>query len=396
LRAASARGAGRPWSWRRWRSPSFCSRAPVCSCAARRAELFDPGFRTHGIAIAEVAAPSAQGGDPSSTARFLHDVRAALLVLPGVSSVTWSNLVPLGGDREQIGLEIPRHRGPNGESVITVAMSTVGPDYFETLEIPVLAGRGFVDDDFAAGRPGGVIVNRAFAQRYFGAAGAADVLGELLGLAGGGPQLPIVGVVADARIHSLGEEPRPFVHVPIAGERATFFVATDGDAHALLGAMRRAIAEQDPLVLPQRLTTLAELRRTSLFVQRALGSLTGVLAILALALTGLGVYGSVSFAVARRHQELGLRMALGARPARVVRLVLARAGRLVALGVSLGVAGGALGGRALSGLLFEVAPFDPTTFAVATLLIGAAVAVASYFPARRALRVNPLEALKQD
>jgi hypothetical protein len=270
----------------------------------------------------------------------------------------------------------------------------VGPAYFETMGIPVLAGRGFDEDDPGGRAARSVVVNRTFVDTYF-----SDRVGVGKSLApagGGGGAARIVGVVADATYYGLGEEPMPFVYLPGGGSSANFMVAAEGDPSALLGQVRQTLSGLDPLVVPQRLTTFTELRRASLVVQRGLGALTGWLAILALLLTALGVYGAVSFGVTRRLRELGVRMALGANPSRVARLVLARAGLLVGCGLGLGVGGGLVAGRALSGLLFRVAPFDPATFAATAVLVTGVVALASYLPARRAIRVDPLAALREE
>ncbi|HVS66445.1 MAG TPA: ADOP family duplicated permease [Thermoanaerobaculia bacterium] len=371
-----------------------------------RAEAFDPGFRSRGIVLASLGL-SPHGYDEAEAGIFLREVRARLEALPGVTSASWANTVPLGGDRERLGFLIPGHRGSDERESIPVDCSMVGPGYFETIELPLLAGRTFgpgdydvafdgafdgaFDDDRDAARA--VVVNRTFADTYFA---GREPIGSMLGVPGSEAGAQIVGVVADAKYYSLGEEPRPFLYLPGSGTSAVLFVASDGGPGPLLAAVRQAIADQDPQVVPRGVTTFVELRRVSLFVQRTLGALTGLLAALALCLSGLGLYGAVSYAVTRRRRELGLRMALGARPAALLRLVLGRAGLLIGFGLVLGFAGGLAGGRALSSLLFQVSPFDPATFGVTALVVAVAVALASYLPALDAVRADPQVALRQD
>lgn len=357
-----------------------------------RTEAFDPGFRTENIALASVNLRGYGYSDTEGTA-FLQEVRERLSALPGVSAVSWAAAVPLAGGRDRMGFRIPGQAGADGAPTVSIDVAAIGPDYFRTIDIPLLAGRGFGVEDFASEHPRAVVVNRTFADHFFS---DVEAVGATLGVGATGPAVPIVGVVADSRFGSLDEEPRPFLYFPRGGVSATFFVAAEGDATTLLRPIREAIESRDARVLPQRLLTFAEGRRDSLFLQRALGTTTTLLALLAVSLTALGIYGAVSHGVTRRQKELGLRMALGAQPANVVSLVLTRAAWLLSIGLLLGTLGSLLLGRALSGLFFGISPFEPLTHGAAVLAIAVAVAAASFIPARRAVRLDPRQALIQE
>ncbi|HEX9760362.1 MAG TPA: FtsX-like permease family protein, partial [Candidatus Acidoferrales bacterium] len=215
----------------------------------------------------------------------------------------------------------------------------------------------------------------------------------------GGPAAEIIGVARDIKYYTLGESPRPFIYLPLAQAytpNAILHIRTSGDNEAVLRALPREAAALGPGVAVAPRMTFAELRRLPLFPVRAMALVSSAFGLVALALTIIGLYGLVSFTVTQRTREIGIRMALGAQRADVLRLVVGKGMTLVAIGVVLGVAGALGTTRFFSSQLFGVTATDPLTLAGVALLLGAVAGLACYLPARRAARTNPLTALRYE
>jgi len=308
--------------------------------------------------------------------------------IPGVQSAAVTALVPLGGDA----LVASFH--PAGRSDIPgIRPSTlsVGPRFFETLSIPVSQGREFLATD-RDGAPAVAIVNQTFVNTYFPGRG---VLGHRVEI-GGESDAEIVGVVRDSKIDTIGEAPKSVVYYPYAQRprRLTLIARTAGDPAETLAAFEAAIAELDATATVT-IGTLRDAASTELEMRRVATQMVGAIGIVGLLLTAIGVYGVVSYLVASRTAELGIRMALGATTRQLHREVLGHAARLVGGGIAIGAAASLLVAPALSTFLAGLSPADPIAFVAAAAVLMIVAFVASYLPARRVARVDPVLALRE-
>jgi putative ABC transport system permease protein len=271
----------------------------------------------------------------------------------------------------------------------------VSPGYFKTLGIPV-RGREFTDADVSGGLPL-VIINETFARQFF--AGVDPIGSQFIpGRAGGVPRV-IVGVAGDARQFGLDAPAEPEFYIPHAQDPwpwLSVVVRTAVPPQSLVPALEQAVWSLDRDMPVTAVRTMDELRMDSLAPRRLNMLLLGVFAAVALVLAVVGTYAVMAYVVSERVHEMGIRLALGARPAEVLWLVASRGLRVGAVGVVLGLAGALAAGRGLRGLLFGVTPTDPATLVAVALIIAVAVLVASYFPARRAARVDPMIALRTE
>jgi macrolide transport system ATP-binding/permease protein len=340
-----------------------------------------------------------QGYDEPRGRAFCRQVIERVRALPGVTAASLATQVPLGlfsGTRK--GITIAGYDALAGEDM-EIDTSSVGPDYFRAMRIPVLRGRAFTERD-AQGAAGVVIVNQTFARRYWP---DRDPLGQRIQMGGGGdpgtPSLEVVGVAADGKYVTLGEEPRPFFYLPLDQDHAsslTLLVRTTGDPAAALPALRAAIHEIDRDLPVYDAKSMSDHLALSLLPARMAGAVLGVFGLVALALAALGLYGVVSYSVSQQTREIGVRLALGARPRDVLRHIVAQGMRLTAIGIALGLVIAAAVARLLSSLLYGVSPSDPVTFGAVALLLAAVALLACYLPARRAAAVEPMVALRRD
>jgi putative ABC transport system permease protein len=308
--------------------------------------------------------------------------------IPGVQSAAVTALVPLGGDA----LVASFH--PAGRSDIPgtrPSTLSVGPRYFETLSIPVLQGREFDATD-RNGTPAVAIVNQTFVNTYFPGRRA---LGQRIEI-GGESDAEIVGIVRDSKIDTLGEAPKSVVFYPYAQRprRLTVIARTAGNPAATLPAFHAAIGELDPTA-NVTIGTLRNAASIELTMRRVGTQMVGAIGIVGLLLTAIGLYGVVSFLVASRTAELGIRMALGATARQLHREVLRHAARLVGGGLAIGAAASLLVTPALATFLAGLSPADPIAFVAAAAVLILVAFVASYLPARRVARVDPLLALRE-
>ena len=328
--------------------------------------------------------------------RWLEAVRA----LPGVESATVSDYVPLGLGYSNTNTVLPDGYVPRPDERMGIAFNAVGTDYFATLRHPIVRGRPFDARDAADATPV-AIVNETFARRYLA---GRDPIGATARLGGqGGPLATIVGVARDGRYarEDLAGAPVPFVYVPWAQRAATaLFVqvrARPGvDPLALVPGVRRALAALDPALPLVQPTTLARWTEAASFLQRMGATVLAALGGVALLLAAVGLYGVTSYTVAGRTREIGVRVALGATAHRVVAGVLGDGGRTIAAGVLLGGTAAAALARLLRAQLVGVSPLDPVAFGGAVVLLAAAALAAAWVPARRAARVDPVEALRAE
>jgi predicted permease len=372
----------------------------------RQAQRIDPGFDpahalTMPLNINLLRYTKAQGQE--FYRRVLENVQA----LPGVESATLTRTPPLSGASRESSVTLagatPTERVRGGESTGSVNLSSnstlassVALNYFQTLNIPLVRGRDFTSQD-REGAPGVAIVNETFAARYFP---GQDALGQRVSLGGEkGPWLEIVGVARDGKYISVGESPAPFLYQPLAQRHESgmsLIVRTKGDPAASIGAVRGAVQSVERNLPTANLRPMRELLAQSLFPARVGALLLAGFGLLALVLASIGLYGVMSYSVSRRTREIGIRMALGAQRGDVLRLVLREGMTLVGAGVVVGLAAAFATTRLLAGFLYGVSPTDPLAFAGIALLLTAVALVASFLPARRASRVDPMVAFKYE
>jgi predicted permease len=361
----------------------------------REAQTFHPGFDADNLLLARFDL-SRNGYEEQQGAAFFLQLAERLRAQPGVRAVALGSVVPLGPDAETYGFEIPGHQPPAGRGTFSIDANVVGPDYFEAMGIPLVRGRGFDVRAAAVGAQGVVVINEMMARKFWP---GQDPVGRTLRVGKGGPTVEIVGVARDIKYYSPGESPRPFVYRAFPQTYApymTVHVRAAGDPRALYNVVRREAEALDPGVAVTGLTTLAEMRQATLFAGRAMALVSGAFGLLALVLAAVGLYGVMSYAVSRRTREIGIRVALGARRADVLRIVVGQGMALTLVGVGVGLAASLALTRLLSSRLFGVSATDPATYAAAALFLATVALLACYVPARRAMRVSPLEALRHE
>lgn len=332
------------------------------------------------------------GRDESRGPAFQAELIERIEAIPGVSSVAMASVIPLGFGWDETRIQVPGYDPPPDEAGFAVGINRVTPDYFRTLRMPPLAGRMFLEEDRTG--PPVLVVNEAFARRFWPGESAVDRL-----VLHAGRATRIIGVVPDGRYRSFSETPTPFAYAP-AFEAYTgaawLHVRADPEAVGVIAAVRRELRNLDPDLAPIVAAPMDALLGGALFPQRVAGMLIGVFAGLGLILSVMGVFGVLSYHVAQRTREIGVRVALGATQASVLRLVLRHGLRLLAIGVAIGALGAFAATRLLAGLLHGVRPTDPLTFVGVAGLLVIAVSLAAWLPARRAARIDPMEALRHE
>ena len=362
--------------------------------AMRNAPL---GFETRNGLLVGLA-PGLAGYDAAAARRLYQAARASLAALPGVSSATVAEGLPMeftsnGGTIVAEGGEAPTPEHP-GE---VAGWTLVGDGYFATMGTRLLEGRTFGPGD-SVGSTAVAVVSRTLAERLWP---GRPALGRVVRFGSPtGPAVTVIGVAADAKYREVAEAPKAYLYLPLSQEDArsvTLVVRTSGDPMAVVPAVRGALAAIDPdLPIADLKTMDALVAGRALLFPRVGAALAGSLGLLALLLAVVGLYGLVAHAVAQRTRELGIRMALGATPGGVLRLVLREGLALAGLGILLGMAGALALGGVLRGFLFEVSPFDPLALAGTAGVLGAVALTASAVPAIRAGRVHPMTAIRSD
>ena len=350
------------------------------------------GFDARNVALFSLE-PELNGYKGERLASLFPELQRRLSALPGVTSVGYSAVPLVSGAYSATDVYFPDQPDHSPQ----VAVLNVGPDFFETMRIPLLAGRSYNSQDYAdtsEKKTQVVIVNNTFARRFFG---QHNPVGQLLSQGKGKPpDTEIIGVVQDTKYYSLREDVEPTIYFPMLPGGATFEVRTASDPKALLPSIRRAVQSVDSNLPIYHLMTQTEQIDKQIFQERMVAWLSGAFALLALLVACIGLYGLLAHEVARRTHEVGIRMALGASPRQVLALVLGRGIRLVSVGVVMGI-GAALGlARYLQSLLFGVRPIDPLAYASVTILLLIVTLGACYLPARRATKVDPMVALRYE
>ena len=361
----------------------------------------DPGFRAERVLTVYVPLPRIEYASSARQLDFFTRLEERVRTLPGVEAAGLTSKLPLDWGNSS-SFRIVGRPEPEPGRASSASFRSVTPGYFRALGIPLVRGalpseRRGPRDSTAAGE---VVVSEAFARRVFG---AEDPVGRqlALGTSGTGRGRTIVGVVGDVAIGRLEDEVPPAMYFALADmpeSAMRLAVRTRGDVAALEASVRRVVREIDPQVALYQVYTMESLVRQSesVFVRRFPLLLVGAFAATALALAVVGTYGVISYSVAQRVRELGIRIALGARSAHVVTLVVRHAVVLAAAGIGAGLLGAALLSRFAASLLFGVRASDPASYAAAAALLGAVAAAAAAVPAWRATRVDPVRALRNE
>ena len=315
--------------------------------------------------------------------------------LPGVRSASWALVPPvnLGGRRSTVFI---RDYHPLQEEGMELNNNVVGLNYFATLGIPMVTGRDFSDQD-RVGSPRVVVINETMARRYWP---DQDVLGKHLSLnAEQGPFLEIIGVARDGKYRSMREAPRPSFYLPLLqnfSPMMTLHLNTTSEPKALIAAIRREVQALDKDLPVFDAKTLSEQLDIAMAQERMTASLSTMLGLLALVLAATGVYGVIAYAVSRRVREIGVRMALGAKPRDVLTQVLSESLIVIFTGIALGLVAASYATPLLASLLYGISATDPITFLSVALMLIVVALIASYVPARRAAKVDPMVALRYE
>jgi putative ABC transport system permease protein len=364
----------------------------------RKARGIEPGFEPENALAIDIDLQS-RAYSREQAERFYGEAIRRIAALPGVLSATVADLAPLDLATQTTGVVIEGQEPGPGRGSLLVSFNRIGSSYFETLRIPLLGGRDFTERD-DAGRPGVVIINETMARRFWP---GEDPVGRRFRLAGderrglAASSVEVIGVAANVKYRTLGEDPQPHLYLPYRQNydfARTLLVRTGRDPGGTIPAVQRELRGLDQEGFFAR--TLVQHAGLSLLPARMAATLSAAFGTLTLLLAVVGVYGIVSYSVTQRTREIGVRMALGARPADLLRLVLGQGLKLIATGVAAGLAGAFLLTRFLSTLLYGVSPTDPLTFAGVALLLAGIALLATCVPARRAARLDPMVALRHE
>ena len=333
---------------------------------------------------------------PEARVAVIDQILDRVEALPGVKAAGTIQFLPLAGMTCGTGFWLEGQEVGNPSRALTTECSLISRGYFAAMGIPVLEGRAFDRRD-RAGSPRVVIVNRSFARRYFQSGGA---IGRRVLVQGSDQALAeIVGVVGDVRHNGLTSDPAPAVfrlHAQTPGYITTLVVRSSGDAVSQVAAIRRAIHDVDPAQAVSGAKTLEQYLGDALARPRMYAGLVTAFALIAFILAVIGVYGMLAYSVVQRTREIGIRLALGASRQRVFLDLFGQGSRLVAVGLACGVGVSLALGRMVSTLLFGVGAADPATFALASAAFAVVALAVIALPARRASRVEPLDALRSE
>ena len=399
--AAGAEGTRRRWGLRSVLVVSQVALSLISLIGAglflmslRNAQRADLGFAPSSLLTLTVD-PGSGGYDEARGREYYRAMLERVRALPGVRSASIAEWLPLsgGGFWRTVVLEGQEPAPQQGR--VLVPVNAVDTGYFATIGLPLRRGRDFTDAD-RMGSVKVVIVNDTMAKKFWP---GADPLGHRFKFFGETDAVEVVGVVGDSRLNTVGEDPVATAYYPFQqnyGSQMSLVVSAAGDPSSFMATVRAAVQSGDNDLPLTRVAVLSDLVDASLWASRMGAGLLAIFGALALTLAALGLYGVMAYSVSQRTQEIGIRMAIGARQRDVFGLVLRHGLRLVGLGVTAGLLGAFLVARLISGLLFGVSPAEPAVYLGTSLLLCLVSLLASYIPARRATRVDPLTALRYE
>jgi putative ABC transport system permease protein len=331
-------------------------------------------------------------------AQFFIDLKQRLESTPGVQSASAILPLPLSGDRFSISFEIEGRPLPPKDHP-SADFFAAGVGYFKTMGIPILKGRDFEDRDKHGSTPV-IIITDAFARQYFP---NEDPIGKRIKPGIGtyededNPMREVIGVVGDIRNRSLNTEPKPAYYVPqtqVPFSQLVAVVKTTGEPHSLVSAATKVVAAMDQDIPLFSVKSMPEYLSSSVAAPRFSTTLLAIFAAVALVLTIVGLYGVMSYSVAQRTNEIGIRLALGAQSRDVLLMIVKQGGMLILLGLAIGLVGAFALTRLIASLLFGVTAKDPITFGAVAVLLAIVALLACYIPALRATKVDPMDALR--
>jgi putative ABC transport system permease protein len=363
-----------------------------------RLQQIDPGFNVDDLLTLDLTAPRSRYPKPADKAAFYEKVVARMQTLPGTQSAAASSALPLGGGGFYLGrafLNEGTPPPPDGQE-FNGQWNVASPGFFNTLGIRFLRGRDFSDRDTGDSTPV-IIINQTMARDMFG---DADPLGHRIKSWRDENVLrEVVGVVEDVRYFGRDDKLQSIAYVPHrqnSWASMTVTIRSTGDPTSLAAAIREGVASVDKDIAVANIQTMQRILNDSVAGRRLNMMLLSIFATVALILASVGIYGVLSYSIAQRTHEIGVRMALGAKSTDVLRLVIGHGLRLVLAGVGIGMAGAFVLTQVMKSLLFEVSATDPLTFAVIPLILTAVALLSSYVPARRAMKVDPMIALRYE
>ncbi len=356
----------------------------------RAQQRFDPGFNVHNVLLESYDLFPIY--TESAGIAFDQQVLGEIRSLPGVRAVSIADWTPLGfsGNSDSF---VPEGYVAGPREAVEAGVNIVSPGYFSVMEIPILRGRDFSAADSIKSRKV-VVINQALADRYWH---DQDAVGKRMKIEGG--WATVIGIVRTSRYYDLNEQPRPFVYLPLYqsySPTAILHVRTAGDPLASATAVSEAVHQLDADLPVFDIATLEARTKTSSFMQRMAGTFVGAFGVLAFVLAAVGIYGVIAYNTRQRTHEFGIRMALGALPGDVLRLILGQGMRITVMGLGLGLVASLALARLMSSLLFGVSASDPLTFIAVVLLLAVVAMLAIYIPAHRAMRTDPVLALRHE
>jgi putative ABC transport system permease protein len=357
-----------------------------------------PGFNPSNTLTCQISLASGKYDEPASRQRFQDELMSRVQVLPGVVSAGAVSELPFTGQANDTFFKIQEHPAAEPQEMNDADYRIVGGDYFAAMRIPLLAGREFSRQD-TVDSPRAILISEPLAKQYFP---GEDPIGKHLEIFEGGSEFvkrEIVGIVGGIKHFSLQENPRAEMFIPYSQNtmtRMNLVVRSSGDPMSLARALRESVRKVDSDEATSSFLTMDDAVSNAAAGDRFNTLLLGGFGGIALLLTAAGIFGVLSYLVTQRTREIGLRMAFGAQPGDVLSVIVGQGMRLAAIGVTLGLIGAYATTRWMSSFLFDVKPTDPLTFVAVSAVLAVTAFVACYFPARRAMRVDPMVALRYE
>ncbi|MFI5104161.1 MAG: ABC transporter permease, partial [Terriglobales bacterium] len=354
----------------------------------------DPGFQPENVLTMQIGLDFTKYNTNDKQRAFFETFLDKVQTQPGVKSSAASMMIPLTNNMMMMGdFQIEGQTPVPGQALPVADFRVVSPNYFEALHIPILDGRAFTRNDRPE-TPTVAVVNRTAARHFWG---SQSPIGKRFSTDNSRTWIQIAGVVGDVKQYGLDKDPADEIYVPLAQSPlldAIVVVKTSVEPMSIARAIIQLLYEVDPNEPAARIRSLEQVRAESVAAPRLTANLLSLFALLALTIAATGIGGVMALAVGQRRHEIGVRMAIGARPGEILRMILGHGMGLALIGVAIGLVGALWLTRLLQQLLFEVAPTDPLTYAVVAAVLGLSALVACYIPARRAARVDPIIALR--